>query len=96
VTHIEGPGAGLKIRPKTLHDTAVTCNVLIRSVLAFSLSASRCTMMLQHDRDPALDPALEFARKNRADLIVATSRRLGSTGVLSRGPSFLRVTFWDG
>jgi hypothetical protein len=58
-------GAGLKIRAETLHENAVTRNVLIGSLLTFSRRASGCTKMQQNEADPALNPAPDFAAARR-------------------------------
>jgi hypothetical protein len=54
--------AGLKIRPRTLHQNAGTRNALIRGFLAVCPSECGCTTMQQNEADPALDPAPDFAK----------------------------------
>lgn len=56
---------GLKIRARTLHENAVTRNVLIRTVLTLLPLASACTTMQQNEPNPALDPALDFVGTER-------------------------------
>jgi hypothetical protein len=52
--------AGLKIRARTPHQHALTCNVFIHGVLAFSQLASVCTKVQQTEANPAPNPAPDF------------------------------------
>jgi hypothetical protein len=52
--------AGLKIRPRRLHQNAASRKALIKRGLAFSLSARPCTKMQRNEHHPALNPAPIF------------------------------------